>query len=168
MQRIQALVACSDLSGYAKLYRKFSEEEIFCFLSDYYEFLGEVIAPAGGKVIKFMGDATLMIFPEEKSDEGVKSLLALQSQGDLFLSNRGMTSRHDIRMHLGPILIGELGVGSEKRLDIMGSAVNTVFLLKSSGFTMTTDVFRSLAPETRKLFKKHTPPITYIPVGLSH
>ena len=84
MKKIQALVACSDLSGYAKLYRKFSEEEIFRFLSDYYEFLGEVIAPAGGKVIKFMGDAALMIFPEEKSDEGVKALLSLQTQGDLF------------------------------------------------------------------------------------
>jgi hypothetical protein len=28
--------------------------------------------------------------------------------------------------------------------------------------------FRKLEPETRKLFKKHTPPVTYIPVEERH
>jgi hypothetical protein len=43
-----------------------------------------------------------------------------------------------------------------------------MFLLKTQGFAITPEVFRKLTPETRKLFKKHTPPVTYIPIGHPH
>ncbi|MCE0521360.1 MAG: adenylate/guanylate cyclase domain-containing protein [Methylacidiphilales bacterium] len=168
MTTIQTLVACSDLTGYAKLTGKLSEEEIFYFLSDYYEFVGDTIAPSGGRVIKFMGDAALMTFSEVHADSGVRSLLALQGQGDKFLSNRGISCRHHIRAHFGSIQQGELGTRTDKRLDIIGSTVNTMFLLKASEFAITPEAFRKLKPETRKFFKKHTPPVTYIPLSLSH
>jgi class 3 adenylate cyclase len=168
MTTIQALVACSDLTGYAKLAGKLSEEEIFQFLSDYYEFVGDTIAPSCGRVIKFMGDAALIIFPDVQTDPGIRSLLALQGQGDKFLSSRGISCRHHIRAHFGSIQHGELGTRTDKRLDIIGSTVNTMFLLKASEFAITPEAFRKLKPETRQLFKKHTPPITYIPLSLSH
>jgi class 3 adenylate cyclase len=168
MTTVQTLVACSDLTGYAKLTSKLTEEEIFHFLSDYYEFVGDAIAPSGGRVIKFMGDAALMTFPEAQVDLGVRSLLALQGQGDKFLSNRGISCRHHIRAHFGSIQQGALGTRTDKRLDIIGSTVNTMFLLKASEFAITPEAFRKLKPETRKVFKKHTPPVTYIPLSLSH
>ena len=164
MAAIQALVACSDLTGYAKLSGKLSDEEIFHFLSGYYEFVGETIDPSGGRVIKFMGDAALMIFPEIQADSGIRSLLVLQQEGDKFLSARGISCRHHIRAHFGPVQQGELGTRNDKRLDVIGSTVNTMFLLKASEFAITPEAFRKLKPETRRLFKKHTPPITYIPL----
>jgi hypothetical protein len=33
---------------------------------------------------------------------------------------------------------------------------------------MTPPAFRALSPETRKMFKKHTPPVTYIALEDSH
>lgn len=168
MSIIQGLVACSDLTGYAKLSARKSEEEIFQLLSDYYELVGDVIAPAQGKVIKFMGDAALILFPENAADSGVRALLALQSRGDQFLSERGVACRQHIRIHFGPICFGEIGTRTDKRPDMLGSTVNTLFLLKVTGFAITPEVFRKLAPETRKLFKKHTPPVTYIPMPQSH
>lgn len=168
MAAIQALVACSDLTGYARLTGKLSDGEIFNFLSDYYEFVGETIAPANGRVIKFMGDATLMTFPELQADSGVQSLLALQQEGDKFLSSRGISCRHHIRAHFGPLHQGELGTRTDKRLDVIGSTVNTIFLLKASEFAITPEAFRKLKPETRKFFKKHTPPVAYIPLSVSH
>ncbi len=166
--RIQGLVACSDLTGYAKHAAKKSEEEIFQLLSDYYELVGDVIAPAQGKVIKFMGDAALILFPEEHSDIGVQALLQLQSQGDAFLAERGVACRHHIRVHFGSMCAGPLGTRDDKRVDILGSTVNTMFMLKSTGFAMTPEAFRKLAPNTRKLFKKHTPPVAYIPIEQPH
>jgi len=168
MATIQSLVACSDLTGFAKLAGKFTEEELFCFLSDYYEFVGDTIAPSGGRVIKFMGDAALMTFSQSQADSGVRALLALQVEGDRFLAARGIPCRHHVRAHFGPIQQGELGTRTDKRMDIIGSTVNTMFLLKASEFAITPEAFRKLAPETRKLFKKHTPPITYIPVSHLH
>jgi class 3 adenylate cyclase len=161
-ERIQGLVACSDLTGYAKYAAKKTEEEIFQLLSDYYEQVGEIIAPAEGKVIKFMGDAALMLFPEESSNLGVHALLQLQSQGDAFLSAREVPCRHHVRVHFGSMSRGPLGTHEDKRVDILGSTVNAMFLLKSTGFAMTPEVFRQLEPETKELFRKQSD--IYIPI----
>ena len=168
LSTIQGLVACSDLTGYAKFTAKKSEEEIFQLLSDYYELVGDVIAPAHGKVIKYMGDAALMLFPETAVDAGVRALLDLQSRGDRLLSDRGAACRQHIRVHFGPMCVGPLGARDDKRLDVIGATVNTMFMLKTTGFALTPEVFRKLTPVTRKLFKKHTPPIAYIPVAEPH
>jgi len=168
MATVQALVACSDLTGYAKFSSKLSEEELFRFLSDYYEFVGDTIASCSGRVIKFMGDAALITFPEAQADAGVRALLTLRAEGDKFLALRSLPCRHHLRAHFGPIQQGELGTRTDKRLDIIGSTVNTMFMLKASEFAITPEAFRKLTSETRKFFKKHTPPITYIPVNQLH
>jgi len=64
--------------------------------------------------------------------------------------------------------IGPLGTRDDKRRDVLGATVNTMFMLKTTGFAMTPEAFRKLAPETRKLFKKHTPPVVYIPTEQPH
>jgi hypothetical protein len=64
--------------------------------------------------------------------------------------------------------LGPLGTRDDKKTDVLGSTVNTLFLLKVSGFALTPEAFRKLTPETRKLFKKHTPPVFYIPTTQLH
>jgi class 3 adenylate cyclase len=168
MSLIRGLVACSDLTGYAKFAVKKSEEEIFKILSVYYEFIGDVVAPARGSVIKFMGDGALMFFPEDATDEGVRALFKIQADGDRFLAAHDCPCRHHVRAHFGPVYLGEIGTRDDKRTDMFGSTINTMFLLKAAGSAITPEAFRKLSPETRKLFKKHTPPITYIPLEQSH
>ena len=51
---------------------------------------------------------------------------------------------------------------------MIGSAVNVCFLLKGHGFVLTPQAFRALRPESRRRFKKHTPPVVYIPVDDPH
>jgi len=164
IRTIKGLVTISDLTGYAKFAAKKPENEIFQLLSDYYELVGDVIAPASGRVIKFMGDGALMLFPEDKVDAGVRALLELQGRGNRFLSERNVPSQHHIRAHFGPVCCGEVGTRNDKRLDVLGSTVNAVFMMKTPGFAITPGTFRKLAPRTRKLFKKHMPPIAYIPL----
>jgi class 3 adenylate cyclase len=165
---IQGLVACSDLTGYAKFAASRSDEEMFQLLSDYYEFVGDIIAPASGKVIKFMGDAVLMLFPDLATDAGVRALFDMQNKGDQFLSDHQAPCQHHIRAHFGSLCFGEIGTRRDKRSDIFGSAVNTVFTLKTRGLAITPEAFRKIDPETRKLFQKHTPPVTYISLSEPH
>ena len=67
-----------------------------------------------------------------------------------------------------PVACGRVGTTAEKRVDVFGVTVNTAALLTSHGLALSPQVFRKLGAETRKLFKKHTPPVTYIPVGEAH
>jgi len=130
--------------------------------------VGDIVESAGGRVIKFIGDAGLVVFPEEKVDAGVLALRELQQRGDQWFADRDSPCRHVVKAHLGPAACGMVGTRTEKRFDVFGATVNTAALLKSRGFAMTPQVFRKLSPDTRKLFKKHTPPVTYIPAEESH
>jgi class 3 adenylate cyclase len=165
---VELLVAFSDLSGFAKWMRHHSDREVFETMSAYTEFVGEHIKNAGGKVVKFIGDAALIVFPEDKVDEGVVALKTLREKGDRWCKDHSMPCSHNIKTHFGPVACGPLGPQGDKRFDIYGQTVNTTAILKSNGFVMSAQVFRKLNAETRKAFKKHTPPITYIPIEDEH
>ena len=162
------LVAFFDLSRFSHIIRNRSEQALFDLLSDYYEFVGDTLEPPGGKIVKFIGDAALIVFPENAIDAGVLALKDLQQAGDAWLKAHGAPSRHIIKVHFGPVCCGPIGTRSEKPFDVFGETVNIAATLASHGLAITPQVFRKLAPETRKHFKKHTPPITYIPVEEKH
>jgi class 3 adenylate cyclase len=84
------------------------------------------------------------------------------------MESRGIPCRHRIKAHFGAAVCGPIGTKTEKRFDVYGQSVNTAATLKSNGMAISPQVFRKLDPETRKLFKKHTLPVTYIPVEESH
>ena len=73
-----------------------------------------------------------------------------------------------VKVHFDPVICGPIGTRTDKRFDVYGYTVNTAATLKSNGFAMTPQVFRKLRADTRKLFKKHTPPIRYIPLESRH
>ncbi len=158
------LVAFFDLSRFAREVHKLSTRELYDLMSGYYEFVGDIIENAGGIIIKFIGDAALIVFNEDRVDEGVLTLKTLKEQGDAWLSQRGMRSHHIMKVHFGPVTCGPVGTRSEKRFDVFGETVNIAATLASNGLAITPQVFRKLSSETRRHFKKHTPPITYIPL----
>ena len=162
------LVSFSDLTGFHRFCMNEDPQALFDIVSSYYAFVGDIIETSGGTVVKFIGDAVLIVYPEEAVEAGVLALRELQSSGDEWLAKRGAPSRHIIKAHFGPIWCGPVGTRSEKRFDVLGQTANTAAVLKSNGFAMTPQVFRKLGPDTRKIFKKHTPPVVYIPVEERH
>ena len=165
---LDVLVAFTDLTQFARYARSCTARELFDAVSAYYEVIGGIVSDAGGKVVKFVGDEALVVFPDSDIDRGVDALLAIKETGDAWLAQREMPCRHYIRAHYGPVVCGPVGTRSEKRFDLFGETVNLAATLSSRGFAVTPQVFRKLQKEKRRLFKKHTPPITYIPVGESH
>ncbi|MFT5090487.1 MAG: class 3 adenylate cyclase [Planctomycetota bacterium] len=129
---------------------------------------GIAIERAGGVIVKFIGDAALVVFSEESVDAGVVALLELREEGDAWLSERGLHSQHIVKAHFGPVTCGPIGTRDDKRFDVFGETVNIAATLHSNGLACTPQLFRKLAADTRKYFKKHTPPITYIPLQERH
>ena len=168
VQEMDLLVAFFDLTQFTRFSKSRSDRDVVELLSDYYEFTGDVIEGSGGKVVSFMGDAGLVVFPEAEVNPGVRALKELKDVGDAWLEDRKAPCRHVIKAHFGPVCCAWVGTRTDKRFDVFSNTVNTAAVLKSSGFAITPQVFRKLAPDARKLFKKHTPPIAYIPVEESH
>lgn len=162
------LVGTYDLTGYVKYCRTVPTRTVFELLSGYFEFTGGIIAEAGGRFVKAIGDAGLTAFLADDADAGVQALLDVQHRGNVWLKDNDYPGQARIRLSLGPVTCGPLGAPGQAHFDIIGPMVNIAITMETNGFAMTPTVFRALEPSTRKLFKKHTPPITYIALTDKH
>jgi class 3 adenylate cyclase len=166
--KLNLLISFLDLTNFRRTCRGKTDEEVFELLSEFYTLSGEIIAKNNGKIIKFIGDSAIVVFPEDCIDQGVNTLKQLKNKIESDFEKKNIPSRLDVKIHFGEVIGGLLGTKENKTFDIIGEAVNTTALLKSFGFSMTPQVFRKLNTDTRKLFKKHTPAIRYIPVEEKH
>ena len=162
------LIAFTDLSNFFSIFSTKSDQEMMNYLSWFYETTGDCIEEGGGRVVKFEGDSALIVIPEEHIDEGIRAMIKMKKTVDELNREKGYKSRLKMQAHFGSVLTANLGTRKVKSFDIAGNTVNIAARLKATGFTITPETFRKLKPETRKLFKKHTPPVSYIGVNERH
>lgn len=156
------LLVFIDLTRFAAQALRADDADVAEILDAYYERVGNAVRQAGGTVIKFIGDATLAVFPESSINSAVGMLLELKEDVDRAMAAQNWECRLGTKVHFGTVVAGGFGERDAKRYDVIGSAVNTAARLESRGVTLSVEAFRKLDPELRKRFKKHTPPITYI------
>ena len=161
----ELLIGFYDLSGYMRYAESTEPPKLLALMAGYFALTGQIVKDAGGRLIKTLGDAGLAAFPAEQADDAVRACQALQAKGREWLAHHDYKSHVVVKLHLGPVAIGKVGSPGEEIIDVYGKTVNVAATLPSTGLAMTPAVFRSLQPETRKLFKKHTPPISYIDAG---
>jgi adenylate cyclase len=165
--KANALVSFMDIQGFNKASERLGDPlAVFGFLDDWAAVVAGVIEAGGGKVIKYIGDACLSVFPEGSADAGVRALLRAKADSERFFADRGIPTRLRVSCHFGEVAIGPFGPAGAKRLDVMGDAVNVAATIdradRGGRMTISPQAFRQLEPETRKLFKKYTPPIVYV------
>jgi class 3 adenylate cyclase len=158
----ELLVGFYDLGGYTRYIEQTEPRQVLETMAGYFALTGQIIGDAGGRLIKTIGDAGLAAFPIEAVDGGVRAFQAVRSSGREWLARRGYKTDAIVKLHAGPVAIGLVGGPGLEIIDVFGKTVNVAATLPSTGLAMTPAVFRSLQPETRRLFKKHTPPISYI------
>lgn len=95
------VVAFFDLTGFLRFSRSHTDEEVFHFFDLYYEFVGDMMAESGGTVIKFMGDAGLVVFPAAQADHAVGGLCALKTVGDRWLLDQARSVVRSLRRMSG-------------------------------------------------------------------
>ena len=156
------LIVFADLTRYSAQSLRVSDEELAQTMDEHYERVAARIESAGGRVVKFIGDAALAVFPAEAVDRGVQTLLELKEEVDRGFEAIGWECRMMVKAHFAPVVAGGYGAAGAKRFDVLGRAVNAAAMLDSTGVALSAEAFRKLGPELRKRFKKHTPPITYI------
>jgi class 3 adenylate cyclase len=165
---VSLLVTFTSFNRYTPQIEGLQDLEVARVMTAYYELAESTIAAAGGRVVKFIGDATLAVFPPESVDRGVLGLLDLKDAADRFMSERGWDCHLVAKVHYGPVAAGHFGAGADRRYDVLGKTVNVAARLETNGVALSVEAFRQLGPEVRQRFKKHTPSITYIRQEDSH
>lgn len=139
-----------------------SLDRVLEVMAGYFALTGTIVEEAGGRQVKILGDAGLAVFPAARSDDAVAALSRLRVEGGGWLADQGTRCPVVVKADLGPVILGMVGAPGHERLEVYGKPVAAAYMLPSTGFAMTAPVFRSLSPEGRKPFRKHTPPVSYI------
>jgi class 3 adenylate cyclase len=155
------LVALCDCSRFMQSTKGRSSAELFADLNDFYILVDDAVQAAGGLVVKFMGDAALIVFPEELADQGIMALLDIKASVDRWLQDRPIGHSLYVNAHFGEATLGRMGRAGH--LDVIGETVHIAATLGSRGFGISQQAFRQLTPEHRQLFHKFTPPVMYLP-----
>ena len=161
---LSLLIAFADITHYTTIARRLDQRSLADFADGFYERVEAKVDESGGAVVKFIGDAALIVYPENCADAGVRALLELKHDVDHWLSGQHLDARLLIKASFGNVVAGPFGGRGKKRFDVIGAEVNAAATLETRGFALSVAAFRVLEPETRKRFKKHTPPVTYIPL----
>jgi adenylate cyclase len=157
------LVAFADLTGYAGVAASGrTPRELLDLMNAYFEVVDDFVEPAGGTVLKCLGDAALILFPIEQADAGVQALLRLKAEGDAWLGRQGLASTQQIKVHVGPVARAPVGTRTAKWNDVYGNTVNIAARLPGNGLTLSPEALRQLRSGTRQRFKRHTAQVVYI------
>jgi class 3 adenylate cyclase len=163
-QKIEALICFADIVGFAPIAESMDEAELIALLKNVYQTAADTIGASPGMIVKYIGDAMLAIFPDERIDEGVRTMLSLKEKQERLFASRKLNLRITFACHVGPVTAVVLP--PIDRIDVIGRSVNTAAMLEKQGkrgrFIISTQTFRRLETATRKRFHKFTPPIVYM------
>lgn len=131
------IIALVDIAGSTQAAQTMSSREMFDMLDEFYELVGGIVEDAGGKVVKFMGDAALIVFPDDTPHQAIEGLRSLKIRAEDWLSRLDIKAvQIKLKAHIGSVSCGPLGTANEKRFDIIGAPVMELFMLRSGDFVL--------------------------------
>ncbi|MCE9581579.1 MAG: adenylate/guanylate cyclase domain-containing protein [Planctomycetes bacterium] len=155
------LIVFADITRFQHNARGTPDTALADLMDAYYRFAEAQIAGSGGRLVKFMGDAFLATWPEDRAAAGVAALQSVKQNIDAWWAGKGWDSRVVIKAHFGTVVAGPFGV--EGRFDVIGNEVNIAATLPARTIAMSPEAFRCLGAAERKEWKKHTAQVVYIP-----
>jgi adenylate cyclase len=132
---IDAVVAFFDIRGFTRLSAERGADEVVNLVNHAFDALDRTIVPAGGEILKFIGDAALVVFPVDHAGRSCADILAVLLDAldaiTVATAAAGCPLAVGVGVHVGSVLYGN--VGSEARHDftVMGPAVNLASRLES-------------------------------------
>ncbi len=130
----------ADLRSFTKFSEHKLPYDVVFVINQYFRHMGEAIEKSGGHLDKFIGDGVMALFGLEDSPElsAKKALSAAQAMAkELEIMNQNLKSdlgeplRIGIGVHMGSVIVGEMGYGKATSITAIGDAVNTASRLEA-------------------------------------
>lgn len=154
-------VAFFDLSRFGEWASAEADLRVASFFQGFYGLCAACLEPAGVRIVKFIGDAALVVFPPERAEDAVLALCDLSREAREAGRAVGFDTHLNVNVHVGPVVAGTFGPAGLARFDVLGKTVNVAARLGRRGVTLSAEAFRCLSPEGRTRFEKQQPAATY-------
>lgn len=162
------LIVFYDIKGFTSAVSKkleFQSLQGFLLMDGMAKLVIDCIEQTNGLLVKFIGDAALIVFSEDDVDDGVLCMLDMKEELERYFKEQNFDVKFLFGLHYGEAAIGPFGKEPYLSIDVLGDNVNMAARVaqgrQKSNFVISPQVFRKLKPETRKRFHKFTPPIVY-------
>jgi adenylate cyclase len=130
----------ADIRGFTALSEGRLPYDVVFLLNRYFAAMGRAVETAGGRVDKFIGDGIMALFGVGSgSERGCAEALAAARTMSERLTELNASLRGDLEqplrigigIHVGHVIVGEMGYGIATSLTAIGDAVNTASRLES-------------------------------------
>lgn len=139
---IEAAIWYADLRDFTALSEKLPSARLLEMLNAYFELVSQAVTPRGGEILRFMGDAMLILFPADKKGQlGPACAAAMDAALDAFaraetLNHRrrldgGPEIRFGVGLNAGQVVYGNVGAPDRLDFTVIGPAVNRAARLES-------------------------------------
>jgi adenylate cyclase len=133
-ESIEAVIWFSDLRDSTPLAQALGERGFLDLLNDYFQCTAAAVLEHGGEVLRFIGDASLAVFPmagESAAAACTRAAAAARSaRARALAANARRTAagqpafRAGIGLHLGRVLYGNIGTEDRLEFSVIGAAAN--------------------------------------------
>ena len=135
-EEIDAVIWFCDLRDSTALADSMSRREFLALLNEYFECVLGPVLERGGRVLRFIGDAALAIFPVEgKPAEACAGALAAAREAldRMHTLNKARLRplRFGIGLHLGQLTYGNVGTPTRIEFTVVGAAANEAARIES-------------------------------------
>ena len=141
-EQIKAAIWFSDFRNFTQYTESLSMQQMLDTLNQYFEIVHNNVVKHGGEILRFIGDAMLIVFPvdqqtniEHACSRALKA--ALSAQNDAIELNKFRQLKHEpliefgVGLHEGCVMYGNVGAPSRLDFTVMGGAVNRTARLES-------------------------------------
>ena len=151
---INAALWFSDLRDFTRVTETRPSAEVLQMLNDYFEFIAAAVGARGGEILRFIGDAMLIVFPIDAStscESACRAALeaALDAQSTIATLNF-QRRRHGqaeiifgVGLNVGEVVYGNVGAPDRLDFTVMGPAVNRTARLESLTKSLDRDILFS-------------------------
>jgi len=134
-ETIHAALWFSDLRDFTALTEALPADKVLAMLNAYFEHVDAAVTPRGGEILRFIGDAMLIVFPAQTRREiDAACQAAVDAALDAFaglatLNHRRRRAgepqiRFGVGLNVGEVIYGNVGAPARLDFTVMGPAVN--------------------------------------------
>ena len=115
-------------------------------LQTYYARVADALAPAGGTVVKVLGDGVLVTFPRAAARAAVAALRTAQEVTTAHWQAVEPRCRVAVRAGVGPVVRAALGPPGATRPDVYGATLNALWRLPAGAWVLTPALSAEVEP----------------------
>jgi adenylate cyclase len=133
-EQLEAVIWFSDLRDSTPLSRSLGERRFLELLNDYFEATAGAVLEHGGEVLRFIGDASLAVFPTSREPPAAacrravaaaRSARARAGESNARRAGAGLPPfACGVGLHLGRVLYGNIGTPDRLEFSVIGAAAN--------------------------------------------